>query len=326
MVFMPDGRMLVTERPGRLRVITQAGDVGPAIAGAPGVQATGQGGLLDVALDPHFASNSRVYLSFTEAGEGAAGLAVARGTLIVGDTGAGRIDDLTVIWRQAPKVANDTRHYGGRMAFSPDNYLYVTAGERHQGAPAQDLAQTLGKIIRLNLDGTTPAGNPFMGVANAKAETWTLGHRNPYGLVFATDGRLFASEHGPEGGDEFNIIMRGANYGWRIVSEGHDGEPLPRHASDPRFVAPLVSWTPAIAPAGMIQYTDSRFVGWNGDFILAGLQAQGLVRVKVVGSGASEVGRLNLGQRIREVEQGPDGALWILEDGAGGRLVKIVPA
>jgi glucose/arabinose dehydrogenase len=326
MVFMPDGRMLVTERPGRLRVITQAGGVGPALTGVPAVQKEGQGGLLDVALDPAFASNARVYLSFSEAGGGGAGLAVARGTLQTDASGAGRLDNLTVIWRQAPKVANDTRHYGARMAISPDGFLYVTAGERHQGAPAQDLAQTLGKVVRLNLDGSTPANNPFAGVANAKPEVWTLGHRNPYGLVFATDGRLFSSEHGPEGGDEFNIIDRGANYGWRIVSEGNDGETLPRHSSDPRFAAPLVSWTPAIAPAGMIQYIGTRFIGWNGDFVLAGLQSQGLVRVRVTGATASEVARIGLGRRIREVEQGPDGAIWVLEDGPGGRLLKLDPA
>lgn len=326
MVFMPDGRMLVTERPGRLRVITEAGAVGPALAGVPAVQALGQGGLLDVALDPGFASNRRIYLSFTEADGGGAGLAVARGTLAIDGAGSGRIDNLTVIWRQAPKVANDTRHYGGRMAFSPDGFLFVTAGERHQGAPAQDLGQTLGKIVRLNLDGSIPVDNPFAGVAGAKPEIWSLGHRNPYGLVFAADGRLFSSEHGPQGGDEFNIISRGANYGWRLVSEGNDGEILPRHSSDPRFTAPLVSWTPSIAPGGMIQYLGTRFIGWNGDFVLAGLQSQGLVRVRLSGAGASEVARIGLGRRIREVEQGPDGAIWVLEDGPGGRLLKLVPA
>jgi glucose/arabinose dehydrogenase len=326
MVFMPDGRMLVTERPGRLRVITQGGAVGPALSGVPAVQFQGQGGLLDVALDPAFASNSRVYLSFTEAGAGGAGLAVARGTLAIDAAGTGRIDGVTVIWRQAPKVSNDTRHYGGRMAFSPDGFLFVTAGERHQGAPAQDLAQTLGKIVRLNADGSAAAGNPFAGTAGARPEIWTLGHRNPYGLVFASDGRLFSSEHGPEGGDEFNIIERGANYGWRVVAEGNDEGPLPRHSTDPSFKAPLVSWTPSIAPGGMIQYLGTRFVGWNGDFVLAGLQSQGLVRVRVSGAGASEVARIGLGRRIREVEQGPDGAIWVLEDGAGGRLLKLDPA
>lgn len=324
MTFLPDGRMLVTERPGRLRVITQAGGVGAPVAGVPAVQAVGQGGLLDVALDPGFAANNRIYLSYAEPGSGGAGTAVARGTLSVDAAGAGSLSDVTVIWRQAPKVT-DTRHYGARMAFSPDGFLFVTAGERHLGAPAQDLSGTLGKIVRINPDGSTPAGNPFAATANARPEIWTLGHRNPYGLVFAQDGRLFSSEMGPEGGDEFNLISRGANYGWRLVSEGNDGEVLPRHATRPDLAAPLVSWTPAIAPGGMIQYIGTRFVGWNGDFVLAGLVSQGLVRVRVGGNGAAEVARVALGRRIREVEQGPDGAIWVLEDGAGGRLLKLVP-
>ena len=324
LTFLPDGRMLVTERPGRLRVVTQAGLVGPALTGVSAVQATGQGGLLDVALDPSFGGNNRIYLSYAEPGTGGAGLAVARGTLAVDASGAGRIDDLTVIWRQAPKVT-DTRHYGGRMAFSPDARLFVTAGERHLGSPAQDLSGTLGKIIRINTDGSVPTGNPFETTPGARPEIWTLGHRNPYGLVFAQDGRLFSSEMGPEGGDEFNLISRGANYGWRVVSEGNDGEVLPRHSTRPDFAAPLVTWTPVIAPGGMIQYTGTRFVGWNGDFVLAGLVSQGLVRVRVSGNSAAEVGRIALGARIREVEQGPDGAIWVLEDGAGARLRRLVP-
>jgi glucose/arabinose dehydrogenase len=325
MVFLPDGRMLVTERAGRLRVITQTGTVGTALSGTPAVQFQGQGGLLDVALDPAFASNNRIYLSFAEAGTGGAGLAVARATLSVDGAGTGALNNLSVIWRQSPKISNDTRHYGGRMAFAPDGTLLVTAGERHQGAPAQDLTNTLGKIVRINPDGSIPADNPFAGTANAKTEIWTLGHRNPYGLVFAQDGRLFSSEHGPEGGDEFNLITRGANYGWRVVAEGNDGDVLPRHSTRPEFAAPLVSWTPSVAPGGMIHYTGTRFVGWSGDFILAGLQAQGLIRVRVTGSGASEQARIALGRRIREVEQAPDGAIWVLEDGAGARLLRLLP-
>lgn len=325
MVFLPDGRLLVTETAGRLRVVSQSGAVGPAVAGLPAVASAGQGGLLDVALDPAFATNALVYLSYAEAGPGGAGLAVLRGRLQVSADGAGSLNEVTVLWRQQPKITNDTRHYGGRLAFAPDGLLFVTAGERHQGAPAQDLATTLGKIIRIRPDGTIPADNPFVGTGGALPETWTRGHRNPYGLVFAQDGRLFSSEHGSEGGDEFNLITRGANYGWRIVSEGNDGEVLPRHSTRPDFAAPLVSWTPAIAPGGMIQYTGTRFVGWNGDFVLAGLQAQGLVRVRVTGSIASEVGRIALGRRIREVEQAPDGTIWVLEDGAGGRLLRLTP-
>lgn len=325
MVFLPDGRMLVTEKPGRLRVVTQAGAIGTAITGVPAVVNNGQGGLLDVALDPSHATNRRIYLSFAESGTGGAGLAVVRATLNANADGSGSLSDTTVIWRQAPKNT-DTRHFGGRMAFAPDGRLFVTAGERHQGAPAQDLGGTLGKIIRINSDGTVPADNPFVATAGARPEIWSLGHRNPYGLVFTADGRLFESEMGPEGGDEFNLITRGANYGWRVVSEGNDGEVLPRHSTRPDFAAPLFSWTPVIAPGGMIQYTGSSFVGWNGDFVLAGLVSAGLVQVRVSGTTATEVRRISLGARIREVEQGPDGSIWVLEDGAGGRLRKLTPA
>lgn len=322
MTFLPDGRMLVTETGGVLRLVTQAG-VRTTVTGVPTVATGGQGGLLDVALDPAFSSNRRVYLSYSEAGTGGAGLAVARGTLAAGDAS---LDNVTVIWRQAPKVAIDTRHFGGRMAFSPDGFLFITAGERHQGAPAQDLAGTLGKTIRLNPDGSIPASNPFVGTNGARTEIWALGQRNQYGLVFAQDGRLFESEMGPAGGDEFNLITRGANYGWRIVSEGDDGEVLPRHSTRPEFAAPLFSWTPVIAPSGMIQYTGSLFIGWSGDFVLGGLVSQGLVRVRVTGSTATEVARIPLGARIREVEQGPDGSIYVLEDGATARLLRLTPA
>lgn len=318
MAFLPDGRLLVTERGGALRVVTTAGAVSVPVAGVPAVAAAGQGGLLDVALDPAFASNNRIYLSYAESSGGSTGLAVARGTL---SANGQQLTGVQVIWRQAPKiVSSETRHYGGRLAFSPAGQLFITAGERHQGAPAQDLSGTLGKIVRINPDGSLPADNPF---ANG---IWSLGHRNPYGLVFATDGRLFESEMGPEGGDEFNLVTRAANYGWRTVSEGNDGEVLPRHATRPDFAAPLVTWTPVIAPGGMIQYTGTRFLGWQGDFILAGLVQQGIVRVRVSGATAAEAARISLSARIREVEQGPDGTIWVLEDGAAGRLVRLDPA
>lgn len=323
MTFLPDGRMLVTEKGGALYSVTDAG-VKTRLGGTPAVVDAGQGGLLDVALDRDFASNRRVYLSFSESGTGGTGLAVARGTL---NTAGTNLEGTSVIWRQTPKIANDTRHFGGRIALSPDGFLFVTAGERHQGAPAQDLSGTLGKIVRLNLDGTPAFGNPYTESTGLPSAIWTLGHRNPYGLVFATDGRLFSSEMGPDAGDEFNLIARGANYGWRLVSEGSDGgEVLPRHSTRPDLTAPLFSWTPVIAPSGMIQYTGTRFVGWTGDFVLGGLVSQGLVRVRVSGSTATEVSRVALGARIREVEQGPDGAIWVLEDGAGARLRKLVPA
>ena len=322
MTFMPDGRMLVTERGGSLRVVTTSGEVA-TVVGTPSVVAEGQGGLLDVALDPDFATNRYVYLTYSERDADGLGLAAARGTL----SGDARVlTGFNVIWRQVPKVANETRHFGGRMAFAPDKTLFITAGERHQGAPAQDLAVTLGKIVRINRDGTIPGDNPFSSQAGARTEIWSLGHRNPYGLVFASDGRLFESEMGPDAGDEFNLITRGANYGWRVVSESSDGgEPLPPHSTRSDFAAPLFTWSTIIAPGGMIQYTGDRFVGWQGDFVLAALVGQSLVRVRVSGTTAVEAGRIALGARIREVEQGPDGAIWVLEDGPSGRLLKLQP-
>jgi len=322
MTFLPDGRILVTEKPGQLQLVTQAG-AKTRIAGVPAVTYSGQLGLQDVVLDPAFASNRRIWLSYAEPGAGGQRLAVARATL---NADAARLDEVTVIWRATPTTTGG--QLGGRIAFSPDGrYLFVSTGERQQFTPAQDRGGTLGKIVRLNLDGSAAAGNPFAGTAGARAEIWTLGHRNPYGLVFASNGRLFESEMGPAGGDEFNLIEAGRNYGWPRVSEGdnYDGSPIPRHRTDPTFAAPLASWAPVIAPGGMIQYRGSAFSGWTGDFILAGLASQGLVRVRVEGAGATEVARIGLGARIREVEEGPDGAIWVLRDGDGGALVKLTP-
>ena len=322
-VFLPDGRLLVTEKSGHLQLVTQAG-AKTEVSGIPAVAYSGQLGLQDVALAPDYATTGRIYLSYAEPATGGQRLAVARATLSL--SGAPALTNLSVVWRATPTTTGG--QLGARMAFSPDGYLFVTTGERQQFTPAQDLSGTLGKIVRRNPDGTTPAGNPFAGTANARPEIWTLGHRNPYGLVFASDGRLFESEMGPAGGDEFNLIAAGKNYGWPKVSEGdnYDGTPIPRHVTNTSYTAPLVSWTPVIAPGGMIQYTGTRFSGWQGDFILAGLVAQGIVRVRVTGSTAAEVARIGLGARIREVEQGPDGAIWVLEDGSGGRLVRLEPA
>lgn len=327
MAFLPDGRLLVTEKGGALRLATVTGAVSAPISGLPAVAAGGQSGLLDVAVDPAYASNRRIWWSYSEAGSGGKGTALARGTLTIASDGGATLSDVAVIWRQTPKVSGDG-HFGGRIAFSPDNKVFLTAGERQQGSPAQDLSVTLGKVIRLNLDGSIPSDNPFVGTAGARSEIWSYGHRNPYGLVFASDGRLFESEMGPAGGDEFNLVMRGANYGWDAVSEGdryNNAGAYPRHSTNTAFAAPLVAWTPVISPSGMIHYTGTRFDGWTGDFVLAGLSAQGLVRVRVSGTTAREVARLPLQARIREVEQGPDGAIWVLEDGAAGRLIRLDP-
>ena len=323
MTFLPDGRLLVTEKPGRLQLVTTAGGR-TQVSGVPNVTYSGQLGLQDVVLDPGYVTNGRIWLSYAEPASGGQQLAVARATLNL--SGTPRLDDLTVVWRAVPTTTGG--QLGGRIAFSPDgNQLFVSTGERQQGAPAQDLDGTLGKIVRLNLDGTPAAGNPFASNASAKPEIWTLGHRNPYGLVFSSDGRLFESEMGPAGGDEFNLIEAGANYGWPNVSEGdnYDGTPISRHATNPTYRAPLLSWNPVIAPGGMIQYRGSRFVGWTGDYILAGLVQQGIVRVRVTGDTATEAARLGLGARIREVKEAPDGSIWVLQDGNGGKLIELTP-
>jgi glucose/arabinose dehydrogenase len=323
MTFLPDGRLLVTEKPGRLQLVSQTG-VKTEIAGVPAVTYSGQLGLQDVVLDPAYATNARIWLSYAEPGTGGQRLAVARATLNL--SGTPRLDAVTVIWRATPTTTGG--QLGARLAFAPGGQtLFVTSGERQQGTPAQNIGGTLGKIVRINLDGSAAAGNPLVATAGAKPEIWSLGHRNPYGLVFAADGRLFESEMGPAGGDEFNLIDAGRNYGWPLVSEGdnYDGSPIPRHATNLSYAAPLVSWTPVIAPGGMIQYRGTRFVGWTNDFILAGLVQQGIVRVRVTGNTASEAARLSLGARIREVEEAPDGAIWVLQDGGSAKLVELTP-
>lgn len=325
MTFLPDGRLLVTEKPGRLRIVTQTGTVSLAVAGVPAVVYAGQGGLLDVVLHPGFASNGLVYLSYSEAGGGGTGLTVARGRLVTDGSG-GRLENVSVIWRQDPK-ASGSGHFGARLAFSPSGHLFVTAGERQQGTPAQDKAQTLGKIVRLNADGTIPADNPFVNEAGTKREIWSWGHRNPYGLAFDSAGRLWEHEMGPEGGDEFNLIERGLNYGWPNASNGsnYGGGDIPDHRPGDGYAAPAASWTPVIAPAGLIIYSGPAFSAWRGDAIIGGLIQGGLVRVRMTGTSAAEVERISLDRRIREVEQGPDGAVWVLEDYEGGRLIKLTP-
>ena len=323
MVFLPDGRLLVTEKAGNLQLVAQDGTK-TAVTGVPTVTYSGQLGLQDVVLDPAYASNGRIWLSYAEPATGGQRLAVARAKLNA--VGSPRLDGLTVVWRATPATTGG--QLGGRLAFSPDRqYLFVSSGERQQGTPAQDPAGTLGKIVRLDLDGMAAAGNPFASTPSIRPEIWSLGHRNPYGLVFASDGRLFESEMGPAGGDEFNLIAAGANYGWPSVSEGdnYDGSPIPRHATNAAYVAPLLSWTPVIAPGGMIQYRGTRFVGWTGDFVLAGLVQQGIVRVRVTGNSAAEAARIGLGARIREVEEAPDGSIWVLQDGSGGKLIELTP-
>jgi glucose/arabinose dehydrogenase len=320
MEFLPDGRLLVTEQRGVLKLYTPGAGATAAIGGAPEVSYGGQGGLGDVVLHPNFADNGLVYLSYAEAGTGGTrGAAVARARLeLTGDGGALR--DLEVIWRQVPKV-DGGGHYGHRIAFGPDGHLFISSGERQKFDPAQDMQANLGKILRLNDDGSSPDDNPFGGDLGVIAEIWTLGHRNPLGLAFDSEGRLWNVEMGPMGGDELNLVERGANYGYPIVSNGdhYDGKVIPDHSTRPEFKAPAVFWNPVISPSSLMFYSGSEFPQWQGDAFIGGLSSQSLVRIEFDGTSAREADRFAMGMRVRAVEQGPDGAIWILEDEREGR-------
>jgi glucose/arabinose dehydrogenase len=329
MAFLPGPgpRALITEKKGKLKLLwSDSGRVGD-VAGAPAVDYGGQGGLGDVVLHPRFAQNRLVYLSWVEAGSGGTRGAVVGRARFVEDGNRPRLEGLQVIWRQTPKMTG-RGHFGHRIAFGPDGKLYVSNGERQEFAPAQDMAGTLGKIVRLNDDGTVPADNPFASRGGAASQIWSLGHRNPLGLAFDGSGRLWDIEMGPKGGDELNLVQRGGNYGYPIVSNGdhYDGKDIPDHPTRPEFIAPKTWWTPVISPGDMIFYSGSAFPGWRGDVLVAGLSSKALIRVDVDGTSAREAERWDMGERIREVEQGPDGSVYILEDGGSGRLLKLTPA
>jgi glucose/arabinose dehydrogenase len=319
--FLPDGRLLVTEQRGAIKLYTPGTGAMNDIKGVPAVAYGGQGGLGDLVLHPRFADNGLVYLSYAEAGAGdVRGAAVARAKLVLAAGGnGGELTNLEVIWRQEPKVEGGG-HYGHRIAFAPDGHLYVSSGERQKFDPAQDLQANLGKIVRLNEDGSVPAGNPF-GVSGVTAQIWSLGHRNPLGLAFDSAGKLWNVEMGPMGGDELNLVQRGANYGYPIVSNGdhYDGKVIPDHPTRPEFAAPAVFWNPVISPSSLMFYSGSEFPQWRGDAFIGGLSSQSIVRIEFDGNNAREAERFAMGMRIRAIEQGGDGAIWILEDEREGR-------
>ena len=330
MTFIPGTPYaLVTEKKGKLKLWENEGAV-VDVEGVPTVAYGGQGGLGDVILHPDFANNGYVYLSYAEAGEGGFGAAVARGKL---DLKAAKpaLTDVQVIWRQEPKVSGQG-HYGHRMAFGPDGMLYISSGERQKFQPAQDLNQNLGKIVRLTDGGMVPSDNPFYDQGRVKSQIWSYGHRNPLGIAFDAQGRLWNQEMGPEGGDELNLVKKAANYGYPKVSNGRNygaaTDDLPDHAPGDGFEAPKVFWNPAISPGGLMIYSGDLFKDWKGSAFIGGLGAKALVRVKLDGESATKADQWDMGARIREVEQGPDGAIWVLEDqraGSEGRLLKITP-
>ncbi len=323
LAFLPDGRMLVTERAGRLRIVAKDGTKSEPLKGVPEVFAQGQGGLFDVKLDPAFASNGLVYLSYAEPGEGGAGTAVARGKL-----GDGGLDDVEVIFRQEPKVEGGN-HFGGRLAFTPDGKLFVTLGERFKFTPAQDLSTDLGKIVRINPDGTVPQDNPFVGKAGARPEIWSYGHRNPQGAaIHPVTGKLWESEFGPKGGDEVNIPEAGKDYGWPVVSWGsnYDDRPIPPPPTHPEFADAVAHWNPVISPSGIAFYTADAIPGWKGNLLLAGLSSQAIIRLALDGETVTGEERIPMGARIRDVVQGPDGAVYALTDAADGSILRLSAA
>jgi aldose sugar dehydrogenase len=323
MTFLPDGRLLVAEKKGVLKVHTLGGASSP-ISGVPEVAYGGQGGFGDVVLHPKFATNNWVYVSYAERGNGnVRGAAVARGTLKLNDKG-GELSDVKVIWRQVPKVSGEG-HYGHRVAFDPSGHLWISSGDRQKFDPAQDMQANLGKILRLNDDGSVPKDNPFADKGGVTAQIWSSGHRNPLGLAFDGSGQLWNVEMGPQGGDELNKGKRGGNFGYPIVSNGdhYGGRDIPDHPTRPEFDAPAVFWNPVISPSSLLFYSGSEFPAWRGNAFIGGLSSESLVRIEFNGERAREAERFNMGKRIREVEQGPDGAIYVLEDGNGGRLLKL---
>ena len=355
--FLPDGRMLITEKVGPAWLVTQKGEKTP-VMNVPEVLYQGQGGMLGVFLSPHYATDQSVYLTYSEPGDGGSSLALARAKLALGN-GTASLDGLQVLWRQMPKGRGG--QFGAQIAFSPDGqYLFLAVGERQRMTPAQDPNQELGKILRLTLDGKPAPGNPMAGKTGAASvplidpprdteaaktaavvstytvhgpnlapsETWTSGHRTPYGLAFAPDGRLWEIEHGPRGGDELNLIEPGKNYGWPLVAYAvnYDGVPSPSPDTRPDLAKPVIYWTPVIAPGNLVFYNGAMFAQWRGSALVGGMATQTLNRITFDGKGgAKPAERWDVGHRIRDVEVGPDGALWMLEDENPGALFRVTP-
>ena len=338
MAFLPDGRMLVTEKKGRVLLTTQDGQSLGAIGNVPNVDYGGQGGLGDIALHPDFDINSLVYLSYVEEGVGGTrGAAVARGVLDLSGR-RGQFTDVEVIWRQYPKVLG-YGHYGHRILFDDEGYLWIASGDRQKFTPSQDMQSNIGKIVRLHDDGSIPDDNPYVDYRSEDPavdrigvypEIWSLGHRNPLGLALDLDQRLWVIEMGPAHGDELNLITRRGNYGYPIVSNGnhYDGREIPDHGTRPEFVEPAIWWDPAISPGHLMAYTGSAFNAWRGNLFISGLSSRAIIRIEIDGDSAREVERFDMGTRIRSVVQGPEGHLWVLEDERGdsqGRLLKLSP-
>lgn len=345
MAYLPDGRLLITEKPGRLRVYHD-GRLSTPIRGVPEVAYFGQGGLLDVAVDAGFAGNQLIYLSYAEAAapqppgvretveprlatfqrmedDVLKGGAVARGRLE-----GGELRDVQVIWRQVPKTVG-RGHFSGRLEFAPDGTLFIASSDRMRFDPAQDMTSNLGKIVRINGDGSAPRDNPFVAQGNARPEIWTSGHRNVSGMAFQPGtARLWSVEFGPKGGDELNLIEKGRNYGWPLVNEGanYDDSPIPRHATRPEFVRFVRSWTPVISPGSLMFYTGTQFPEWRGNALIAGLSSQAIIRLTIEGDTVAGEEVIAMGRRIRDLLQARDGSLLALSESPNAELLRITPA
>jgi glucose/arabinose dehydrogenase len=325
--FLPDGRYLVTERAGRLRIVERDGRLGQPVEGLPAVDAGGQCGLLDVVLDPKFADNAWIYWSYAEAGEGGNSTAVARGKLQ-----GNRLSEVQVIFRQLPKVSSQA-HCGSRLVFARDGRLFVVLGDRFsRKEDAQKLENHIGKVVRIEVDGKVPADNPFVATAGARAEVWSLGHRNMQGAALHPQtGELWATEHGPQGGDELNVVRAGKNYGWPLVTYGRNygiGTRIGEEGPKPGFEQPLKHWVPlSVAPSGLAFLTSERYPGWKGNLFVGTLRGEGLLRLELDGTRVlkEETVLTGLKSRIRDVRQGPDGWLYVLTDSADGQLLRLMP-
>jgi glucose/arabinose dehydrogenase len=328
LAFLPDGTMLVTERPGRMRIVTSEGQVSPPLKGVPDVWASGQGGLLDVVTDKSFAQNKTIYFCFAERADRGGRTTIARAKL---DDGKGRLNDVKIIFRQQGPLSSGN-HFGCRIVQADDGNLFVTLGEHFTYRDsAQSLGDHLGKVIRIAPDGSVPSGNPFAGRADAKPEIWSYGHRNAQGLAInPASGELWEIEHGPRGGDEVNVIAKGKNYGWPVIGYGIDYSGAKIHDSTSRdgMEQPVKYWVPSIAPSGMAFYTGKLFPKWSGSLFTGALRGAMLVRLTLNGNAVTAEERLlqNLHERIRDVRQGPDGALWLLTDSSAGRILRVAPA
>ncbi|MDC7231924.1 MAG: PQQ-dependent sugar dehydrogenase [Spirochaetales bacterium] len=326
MTFLPDGRLLVTEKSGILLLVDLMSESRINVQGVPDAAYGGQGGLGDVILHPGFTENNVIYLSYAEKERGNNRRAAVLRAVLKIKADEAKLEEGEVIWRQTPAVSG-SGHYSHRLAFSPEGKLFITSGDRQLQSPAQNWTGNLGKVIRLNDDGSVPEDNPFQNRGDLARTFWSIGHRNLLGIAFDKTGRLWTHEMGPRHGDEFNLTLPGENYGWPLVSWGdqYSGQKIPDHDTRPEFHAPEAYWVPTIAPSGLIIYGGSLFPEWQGNAFIGGLRSEALIRVVIEGEQAREEERFAMGKRIREVEEGPDGALWVLEDRKGARLLKLTP-